>query len=238
MFTKSLLSLIFVGLVAFSQEQPKQLEAIEVVNAMSMIAVTSPANIPGITGATLITEVESNGSGRKVWLAATLNGTYIMQATAWNGVVVPLGQVSWEGGNPLILSVLDTIAYSQGAPFSTGFASVDVFRIAGGRVERDSVNLLSSGSGLSFSGEGKTDTGAYFVSFVVPPGDGVTVSIGRNSAVFSILAKDLFGGSIVFFPPNFYLPSAGPTTLTVCQAGVCNSIIYNRKVEVFPTGKG
>ena len=240
--------MIFATLSAFSAEGVEQMDRTAAAQAWASVNIPLPQDTPSISGGGLVVESEPNGVGRKVWLTFSASGVYLIQGNICGdeGNSIRFGELYWEL-NPYTSQanalIYDSAGLISALPYFPQICSVDVIRINMGRIEKLSawVNpwwMLSTRPTQEWriGSEGTTPEGQYYVTLGGTIPADATVIIGRSLIATEIRQSP--AGAVAVFPQEG-MPPVGPTTLTVCSGGKCNSIIFERKVNInYPNGKG
>lgn len=247
---KTLILLVFSAVLAFSQERltvskEEAAHAWSVAGVQNGGASTSP-DLPPIDGTAIPVEAEVNGTGRVVYLTTRVPGLFLMQSIDCNGVRSPLGEIGWQmiGGTVASVPIFKSVASNEGKPFVQGDCFIEIFHYVNGVVAGKTLatvipyKSVAGNVQFAFVSEGMLPDGRYFVRVSGPTDKGAVAAISRY-ALSAEIVPQLFGGSMIIFPPNIGLPVVGPTSLTLCQAGQCGSIVFDRKIEPPNTsGKG
>lgn len=203
------------------------------------------AEMSPIPRAALVREQQVNGYGEKVVLTFTQPGLYLFSGVTCEGSPVRLGDTGYYdtigGMGALHLLVVDTTKLMEAAPSSPRLCWVNVFRLTrGGEVQQLETYLAAKPSNqpTQVVAESVDFGNGYFVHLSSPKiQKGATVAIGRGavSGIVESVGNNIFR---VGFPiGTFFLPEPGPTTLTICQGGKCETEIVSRRLEI-NSGKG
>jgi hypothetical protein len=94
MRTLILLLALAVPFFAVAAEKPADPQI--AAQARAAVNLSIPGDLPSITGGGVVVEKETNGIGRKVWVAITAPGVYVLQGMACEGRELPLGTIYYE----------------------------------------------------------------------------------------------------------------------------------------------
>lgn len=231
--------------LAFGQEklsEEARAQAWATVEATTQKGVRA-AEMQPIPRAALIREQQINSSGEKVFLTFSQTGMYLFSGVTCEGSPVRLGDTGYyntlSGVSHLL--VVDTTKLLEAAPSSPRLCWVNVFRLThSGEVQQLETYLAPKPSNqpTQVVAESVDFGGGYLIHLSSPRVQkGVVVAIGRGavSSIVEPIGNNIFR---VGFPiDTFFLPEPGPTTLTICQGGKCETEIFYRRVDVHP-GKG
>lgn len=234
---------LFASFLAFGQEKPVPLTPEQSATAWARVEPflkttdRAASNMPPIGGAALVTERRLNEEGERILLVYSLPGTYLLQGSTCQGDSLRLGEF-WYDGPTLFMPaiVLDTERRFEGAPFAPTICFIRVFRLAGGQVEEFGVIVGSRPTipPAKVMAEAVNGRGEYSLTLSgVDPE--ATVVIGKSA--ISLQKERLPDGSIRVTFPGVWIPPAGPTTLTICRQGKCETQVFERWVHV-PVPKG
>ena len=237
MRTLTIFCLLSFASLAFGQKVEK-MDRHAAAQVWAAISFPLPPDTPPITGGGLVKEVGVNdSSSRKVWFPYSQPGEYLMRGNTCDGEEVKLGGLNWEP-NPYNQTGLNLIfdgAAQPTFPSMSPVCTIDVIRVHKGQVERSVVNAnpwQPAAPGFQFGSEGTKD-GRYSVAMTPLPTDAVVI-LGRSVIATEIQRSPTT--SIAIFP-LVGIPPIGLTTLTVCSKVGCNTITFERKMEV-PTSGG
>lgn len=235
---------ILASLLAFGQQKPVPLTpeqssaAWAQVGPSAKMVYRATSGMPAINGGALVTERQVNEYGERIWLIYSLPGTYLIQGVTCQGAPSDLGGFEYQGP-ALFMPVLtlDTNRRFEALPFAPNICFINTFRLSGGRVEQLGILVGSRPTipPVRVMAEAVNGRGEYFLTL---SGVSLEATIAVGKSAISLQKEQLPDGSVrVVFPAGIWIPPAGPTTLTICRFGSCETQVFERRVEV-PIPKG